>query len=130
MSKGSLISVVEDDLSYGASMRRLVSSLGYSVEVFSSAAEFLASPRVTETACLITDIHMPAMTGVELYRHLSDMGCEIPTILMTAYPNDDVRARALKDGIVCYLRKPIDDEDLIQCLRAALRSGEREEEDL
>jgi FixJ family two-component response regulator len=118
-----LISVVEDDQFFRESMRRLMSSLGYSVEAFPSAADFLGSPRLTETACLITDVHMPGMTGVELYRHLIDTGYSIPTILITAYPDDNVRARALEDGVVCYLRKPLDESRLICCLRAAFQSG-------
>ena len=104
-------------------------SLGYSVEAFSSGADFLASPRLVETTCLIADVHMPAMTGVELYRHLVEAGYAIPTILMTAYPNDIDRARALNDGVVCYLRKPIDERDLIRCLHAALHSGGSAEEE-
>ena len=103
-------------------------SWGYTVEAFSSAANFLASPRLGETACLIADVHMPAMTGVELYRHLIDGGYAIPTILVTAYPNDVDRARALNDGVVCYLRKPVDENDLLRCLRAALQSAEPPEE--
>jgi FixJ family two-component response regulator len=98
-------------------------SQGYAVEAFSSAADFLASPRLIETACVIADVHMPAMTGVELYRHLIDAGYAIPTILVTAYPDDVDRARALNDGVVGYLRKPVDEKHLIRCLRAALRSG-------
>jgi FixJ family two-component response regulator len=90
-------------------------------EVFSSAADFLASQRLAETTCLIADVHMPAMTGVELYSHLIAIGCQIPTILVTAYPNDIDRDRALSDGVVCYLRKPLDEQDLSECLRAALR---------
>jgi FixJ family two-component response regulator len=129
MSNASLVSVVEDDPSFRDSMRRLMRSLGYSVEAFSSAADFLASPRRVETACLIADVHMPAMTGVELHRHLIEAGYAIPTILMTAYPNDVDRARALNDGIVCYLRKPFDERDLIRCLHAALHSGGSPEED-
>jgi FixJ family two-component response regulator len=125
MSNASLVSVVEDDPFFRDSMRRLMRSLGYSVETFSSAADFLASPRLAETACLIADVHMPAMTGVELCRHLIEAGYAIPTILMTAYPNDIDRARALNDGVVCYLRKPIDERDLIRCLHAALHSADR-----
>jgi FixJ family two-component response regulator len=123
MSKSLLISVVEDDQFFRESMRRLMRSLGYTVEAFSSAVDFLASPRVNDTACLIADVHMPAMTGVELYRRLIDTGHTIPTILVTAYPNDVDRDRALKDGVVCYLRKPIDEQNLVRCLRAALASG-------
>ena len=74
MPKASLVSVVEDDQFFRESMRRLMRSLGYSVEAFPSAADFLASPRLVETACLIADVHMPAMTGLELHRHLIDAG--------------------------------------------------------
>jgi FixJ family two-component response regulator len=129
MPKALLISVVEDDRFFRESMRRLMRSLGYAVEAFSSAADFLASPRLIETACLIADVHMPAMTGVELYRHLIKVGYTIPTILVTAYPNDVDRARALNDGVVCYLRKPVDETHLMRCLRAALPSAELPEED-
>ncbi len=128
MPKTSLVSVVEDDQYFRESMRRLMRSLGYNVEAFSSAADFLASPRLIETTCLIADVHMPAMTGVELYSHLIEAGYTIPTILVTAYPDDVDRARALNDGVVCYLRKPVDEQRLIRCLRAALESGEPGEE--
>src|SRR5580704_19104730 len=124
MSKRSLVSVVEDDQFFRESMRRLMRSLGYSVEAFPSAADFLASPRLGETACLIADVNMPAMTGLELHRRLIEIGHAVPTILVTAYPDDDVRKRALNDGIVCYLRKPVDENHLMRCLRAALHSGE------
>ena len=125
MPKAFLISVVEDDQFFRDSMGRLLRSLGYTVEAFRSAADFLASSRLTETACLIADVHMPAMSGIELYQHLVKRGRAIPTILVTAYPNDIDQARALNDGIICYLRKPIDEQSLIRCLRAALTSGER-----
>jgi FixJ family two-component response regulator len=128
MSNASLVSVVEDDQFFRESTRRLMRSLGYTVEAFTSAADFLASPRLVETACLIADVHMPAMSGLELHRHLIDAGYAIPTILVTAYPDEDVRTRALNDGVVCYLRKPVDEKHLLRCLRAALRSGEPPEE--
>src|SRR5258707_15730763 len=128
MPNASLFSVVEDDQDLRESMRRLMRSLGYNVEAFSSAADFLASPRLIETTCLIADVHMPAMTGVELHRHLIKVGYAIPTILVTAYPDDVDRARALNNGVVCYLRKPVDEQHLIRCLRAALESGEPGEE--
>jgi len=124
MTKNPLISVVEDDQFFRDSMGRLMRSLGYTVEAFPSAADFLASSRLVETACLIADVHMPGMTGIELYRHLVDAGRAIPTILVTAYPNDVDRARALDDGAVCYLRKPVDEQLLTECLRAALTTRE------
>jgi FixJ family two-component response regulator len=124
MPRASLVSVVEDDLFFRESMRRLMRSLGYTVEAYSSAADFLASPRLLETACLIADVQMPAMSGVELYRNLIDTGHTIPTILITAYPNDVDRASALNNGVVCYLSKPVDEARLMRCLRAALGCDE------
>jgi FixJ family two-component response regulator len=124
MPRASLVSVVEDDPFFRQSMRRLMRSLGYAVEVFSSAADFLASPRSLETTCLISDVQMPVMNGLELHRSLVDAGRAIPTILVTAYPNDADRARALNAGVVCYLGKPIDETLLTRCLREALGSEE------
>jgi FixJ family two-component response regulator len=128
MSKASLVSIVEDDRFFRESMRRLMRSLGYRVETFPAAADFLASPRLVETACLIADVQMPAMTGLELYRRLIEAGHAIPTILVTAYPNEDVRVQALKNGVVCYLRKPVDQDDLMRCVHAALHSGDTGED--
>ena len=121
MPKRLLVSVVEDDQFFRESMTRLMRSLGYPVEAFASAADFLASDRLGETACLIADVNMPAMTGIELYRHLQDSNLTVPTILVTAYGDDDVESRVLKDGVLCYLRKPVDEKRLKQCLLAALQ---------
>jgi FixJ family two-component response regulator len=118
--KDSLISIVDDDQSFRDSMRRLIRSLGYPVAVFPSAAEFLASPRFEATHCLVADIHMPDMTGVELYGHLVRSGHRIPTILVTAYPDDDDQRRMLSQGVECYLRKPLEEAALIACLRSAV----------
>lgn len=118
-----MVSVVEDDRFLRESMKRLLRSLGYAVEAFPSAADFLASPHLPETTCLIADVHMPAMTGIELYRHLIKAGHAIPTILMTGYPNDAEQASALNDGVICYLRKPVDEGYLKRCLWVALTSG-------
>jgi FixJ family two-component response regulator len=123
MAKRSLISIVEDDDLFRESMRKLVTLLGYTVEAFASPADFLKSPLVAETECLVADVQMPGMTGVELHKHLIEAGRRIPTILVTAYPNEAGRNRALKDGVVCYLPKPVDDDHLERCLRSALQSG-------
>ena len=122
MLNRTLISIVDDDQPYRESMRKLIMLLGYTVEAFPSAADFLASRVLPETACLVTDVNMPGMTGVELHRHLVDAGYAIPTILVTAYPDEVVRDQALKDGVVCYLSKPVDDDYLERCLRSALQS--------
>ena len=105
-----------------------MTSLGYTVEGFPSPADFLASPLLTSTACLVTDVQMPGMTGIELYKHLVDVGHRIPTILVTAYPDELTRNRALKDGVVCYLSKPVDDDHLECCLRSALERGKAHQE--
>ena len=118
MPRAPLVSVVEDDRYFRESMRRLMRSLGYAVETFSSAADFLASPHLLETTCLISDVQMPEMDGLDLCRNLSATGRSIPTILITAFPNDADRDRALNDGVVCYLSKPVDETLLTRCLRA------------
>ena len=118
-----LVSIVDDNQPFRESLRKLVMLFGYTVESFPSAADFLASRVLPETACLVTDVNMPGMTGVELHRHLVDAGYAIPTILVTAYPDEVVRDQALKDGVVCYLSKPVDDDYLERCLRSALQPG-------
>ena len=123
MPEPSLISIVDDDPSFRDSMRRLLKSHGYTVAVFPSAAEFLASTQLPATVCLVADIHMPVMTGVELYRHLIATGHAIPTILITAYPDESVRQRMLSLGVGCYLYKPLDEAVLIDCLRRASARG-------
>ena len=124
MPKTSLVSIVEDDRFFRESMKRLLRSHGYTVDAFASAADFLKSTGLKQTAVLIADVSMPAISGIELYRHLVDAGYAIPTIIVTAYPNDIDRIRALNDGVLCYLRKPVDDANLARCLREALGSGE------
>ena len=121
MLNRALISIVDDDHSFRESMRQLVMLLGYTVEAFPSAADFLASRLLPETACLVADVQMPGMTGVELHRHLVDAGYAIPTILVTAYPDEAIRDQVLRDGIVCFLSKPVDADHLDRCLRSALQ---------
>jgi len=120
MMKKVLVLVVDDDRSFRESMSRLMRSMGYIVEIFSSAAAFLASTRLAETACLIADVQMPGMTGLELHRRLVDTGHAIPTILVTASPNDVDQARALNAGVVSYLPKPVHEERLREALKSAL----------
>ena len=120
MLRRTLISIVDDDEPFRESLRKLIILLGYPVEAFPSSADFLASGAVPKTACLVADIQMPGMTGIELYGRLINLGYAIPTILVTAYPDKVVRDRALKAGVTCYLSKPVDDAELERCLRSAL----------
>jgi FixJ family two-component response regulator len=100
-------------------------SHGYEVQAFPSAAAFLKSAYVRRTACLITDIQMPDMTGVDLHSHLVKSGQPIPTILITAYPDESVRTRVLANGVICYLTKPFDPDRLFACVRTALEQPEQ-----
>jgi FixJ family two-component response regulator len=119
-----LISVVDDDLSFRDSMHRLLRALDYTVAVFPSAAQFLTSPLLTGTACLVADIHMPGMTGVELYDRLVEAGYAIPTILVTGHPDERSKDCMLARGVRYYLRKPLVEAALIDCLRAAVAHGQ------
>jgi CheY-like chemotaxis protein len=121
LSSKTLISVIDDDEDFRATIADLMHAMGFTIEAFSSAVDFLASPYVRDTSCLITDLNMPRMTGTELHSHLVGSGYDIPTILITAYPDDSARTRALGQGIVCYLSKPLDVEALLGCVRSALQ---------
>ena len=115
-----LISIVDDDESMREAIKGLMRSLGYRVEAAGSAPEFLSAPHVRRTSCLIADMQMPGMTGLELHQRLSISGKPIPTILITAYPDDGVRERALSAGVLGYLSKPFEEDDLLACVRSAL----------
>jgi FixJ family two-component response regulator len=116
----TLIAVVDDDESLREALTGLLRSLDFAVEAFPSAADFLASPTIGNTSCLIADVHMPRVTGIELHSRLAELGHAIPTILITAYPDDAGRARALANGVVGYLSKPFDDDALIACISTIL----------
>ena len=120
MPKKPLISIVDDDESVREATKGLMKSLGFTAEAFPSAVDFLTSHHRRRTACLIVDVNMPGMTGPELHRRLIAAGDTIPTILITAYPDDNVRARALSAGAIGYLRKPFDEGDLLVCVRSAV----------
>jgi FixJ family two-component response regulator len=95
-------------------------SIGLVAQAFSSAEEFLRSPELSRTGCLVVDFDMPNMSGLDLHNNLSRSGKAIPTVLITAYPSDDIRARALQAGVICYLPKPFDESDLLNCIQTAL----------
>jgi FixJ family two-component response regulator len=115
-----VISIIDDDASVRLATNRLVRSLGYITHAFASADEFLRSPQVNATSCVIADIHMPGMDGVQLQRHLRAQGSRLPIIFITAFPDESIRARALEGGAVCFLAKPFDATTLIKCLDVAL----------
>ena len=122
MQKNITIAIVDDDESVREALTGLMRSLGYRAVAFSSAEDFLSSKRRHDAACLIADVQMPKMTGPELYDRLVGFGESVPTILITAYPDDTVRARAFRAGVKFYLTKPFSEDDLLACIRSTLDS--------
>lgn len=114
------VAVVEDDDSVRQATDRLLRLLGYATASFASAEAFLNSGRVLNTACLIADVHLPGMSGVQLQSRLILDGHCMPIIFITAFPEEAIRARVLRDGALCYLTKPLQEQALIDCLESAL----------
>ena len=124
MSKLPLVAIIDDDASVRVTTDSLVRSLGYTVYTFPSAEEFLQSGRIDDLSCVIADVQMHGMSGVELQGHLLAQGYRVPFIFFTAFPDERIRAQALKAGAICYLTKPFDGDSLIQGLQAALKKHE------
>ncbi|MEA2908456.1 MAG: hypothetical protein QOJ15_537 [Bradyrhizobium sp.] len=122
MSTLSVISVIDDDASVRAATNNLLSSHGYIVHTFASAEEFLRSTQLHDTACVIADVQMPAMSGLDLLTLLRTQRYRAPFIFITAFPDDSVRTRALKAGAICFLGKPFAGPTLIKCLETALQA--------
>jgi FixJ family two-component response regulator len=118
-----VISVIDDDVSVRAAINNLLRSLGYIVHLFPSAEAFLQSMQLTNTWCVISDVRMLGMSGVELQSRLRSEGNRMPFVFITAVPDESVRVRALEDGAICFLTKPFDDEVLIRCLDTAVDRG-------
>ena len=121
MSNAVMISIVDDDVSVREATKALIRSLGYTTSTFASAEEYLQSGSVRETSCLITDLQMPGMNGVELQNRLMTDGYRTPVIFVTAFPKEKLRTRALEAGAFGFLSKPFDAEQLIECLDRALQ---------
>ena len=118
-----LVSVVDDDQSVRESLAGLIRSVGLAVKVFESAEEFLTSDQVRSTDCLILDVRMPGMDGLELQRQLKTSNPELPVIFITAHGSDEeVRLRALDAGAVDYLLKPLGEEEVLGAVQMALRA--------
>lgn len=117
-----LVAIVDDDHSMRGALQGLLKAVGVPSQAFASAEEFLKSGRQDQTACLITDIRMPGISGLELQARLNAEHCRIPTIFITAHGDTQMRMRALRAGAVEFLAKPFDDEALLETVRAALES--------
>jgi FixJ family two-component response regulator len=122
MPAAPLISIVDDDDSLRNSLNNLIRSVGFGVQGFSSAEAFLSSNQLHDTACLILDVRMPGMSGLELQRQLVTTNCGIPIIFITSHADDDARTRALEAGAVDFLYKPFREEALLNAIHKALES--------
>ena len=122
MSQGMIAIVDDDDVVRGA-MKSLMRSLSYDASTFGSAEEFLNSEQISRTSCLITDLHMPGLSGLDLQDRLIAEGHRFPIIFLTAYPDEDVRMRAMKAGAVDFLSKPCNHRHLLECLDEVLRAA-------
>ena len=129
LSTVSFISVVDDDASVRAATSKFLRSHGYTVQAYSSAEHFLQSGGLNETSCVIADLQMPGMSGLELLTMMRAQGYGMPFIFITAFPDETTRTRALQEGAICFLSKPFAGPTLINCLGVALR-GHRREEDM
>jgi len=120
LSSARLLSVVDDDDSLREATGRFMRSLDFTVELFRSAEEFLKSSRLQEVSCLVLDVQLPGMSGLQLQSHLAERGYRIPIIFITASPNEGTRARALDAGAVDFLPKPFTEQALLKGIRSAL----------
>jgi FixJ family two-component response regulator len=121
----NLISIVDDDESVRRTTTLLIESFGFRAAAFESAETFLNSGHLQDTSCLIVDVQMPGMNGLQLQDHLAAAGCGIPIIFITAYESKDSRQRAMQAGAAAFLGKPFSDEQLLQIIRSTLKFFQR-----
>jgi FixJ family two-component response regulator len=124
MREAPLIAVVDDDRSIRNATQDLLNAAGFTTFTFENARSFLGSTVRASIACLIADMRMPGMTGLELHEHLAASGTGIPTIIITAHPEELGRERAREAGITCFLTKPFTPDELLECLRKALAKSQ------
>jgi len=123
MSENPLIAVIDDDASMRGALRRLLRSVGFRTAEFASAEEFLQAGQLQDTACVIVDVRMPRMSGLELQRHLATLQCPVPLIFITAHGDDEARARALRAGAVDFLYTPFREEALLRAIESPLEGS-------
>jgi len=125
MIEKPLVAIVDDDKSLRNATRDLLKAAGFSTAAFEDAESFLGSASRAATACVVADMRMPGMSGLELYQALVASGEGIPTVIITAHPDEPTQSRAREAGITCYLSKPFEPDDLLECVREALAKSQR-----
>jgi FixJ family two-component response regulator len=123
LQQGPIISIIDDDESMRCALKSLVTSLGFKAYTFASAEQYLDSPRLDDTSCLISDLQMPGLNGIELQQSLLAQGRHIPIIFVTAFPEERMRARAIEAGALGFLGKPFDSSKLVELIDKALEAG-------
>ena len=118
-----IVYIVDDDVLVRKALRRLIHTMGFAAETFSSALDFLNYPHQEQQSCLILDVRMPGLSGLDLQKQLSARSPAIPIIFVTAHDDDQAQAQALKAGALAFLVKPFDDQELLNVLAAALHLG-------
>ena len=118
--EGAVISIIDDDASLRTATLRLLKAMGFAAHAFASAQEFLESPRLSDTSCVIADVEMSGMSGVKLQEHLIARGYTTPMIFITAFPEERIREQAMKAGAIAFLIKPFDESRLLECIKQAL----------
>jgi len=121
----SVVSIVDDDASLRRSVRNLLLSVGFRVETFASAEEFLRSAQRDNTGCLVLDLRMTGMNGLDLLRHVAATGSRVPVVILTAHGEEEARQQALEAGAVAFLRKPFQGDALLDAVQTAMHHGGR-----
>jgi FixJ family two-component response regulator len=124
MAKRPLVAIVDDDKSFRGATRDLLRAAGFSTATYEDAESFLSGSDLATTACLVADMRMPGMTGLELYQTLVASGKDIPTVIITAHPEEVTQSRAREAGVSCFLSKPFAPDDLIECVQLALAKSQ------
>jgi FixJ family two-component response regulator len=117
------VAIIDDDASVRDAIGNFVRALGYASQTYASAEVFIESGQLPQTGCVIADVHMPGMSGIDLLRHLTGIHSEVPVLLMTAFPQDATRKIALRNGAIGYLAKPLAEDGLVTCLERAVGPG-------
>ena len=123
MSEGPLIAVVDDDMSIRYATQDLLRAAGFSTAIFSNATSFLDCANRESVACLVADMRMPGMSGLELHEHLAASGAGIPTVIITAHPGELPRERVRESGVTCFLIKQFAPDELLECVRKAVEKS-------
>ena len=124
MPQGPFVAIVDDDKSIRNATQNLLKAAGFSTATFEDAESFLGSGSFADASCLVADMRMPGMTGLELYHELVALGHRIPTVIITAHPEELTKARANEAGITCYLSKPFAPDELLECVSEALAKSQ------